>query len=206
MQLCAMSIGDRIARARKDKRLSQAELGEAVNVGQTTVSSWERGRTEPTRDDVARIAAALGIPVGSLELPTADTTDWNQAAPVRTVPIVGYVGAGAAAHFYTSDHELGRIEAPEDATSHTVASEIKGDSAGPWFNGWVIFYDDVRSPITPDLIGEVCIVGLSNGKVLMKEIQHARSPGRYDLISQFEETLPNQEVVWAALVRGMRRK
>ncbi len=57
-----MEIGNRIAAARNYKGWSQARLAEAVGQAQTTVSSWERGRTEPSRADVARIAEALGVP------------------------------------------------------------------------------------------------------------------------------------------------
>ncbi|MCU9613177.1 helix-turn-helix domain-containing protein [Caldibacillus lycopersici] len=54
-----MSIGDRIRKRRKELRLIQAELAERVNVSTQVVSNWERGYTEPSHDDVARLAVAL---------------------------------------------------------------------------------------------------------------------------------------------------
>ncbi|MEI7931769.1 MAG: helix-turn-helix domain-containing protein, partial [Alphaproteobacteria bacterium] len=57
-----MDIGDKIAAARNRKGWSQARLAQALGQAQTTVSSWERGRTEPTRSDVARLSEVLGMP------------------------------------------------------------------------------------------------------------------------------------------------
>ncbi|MDO9334972.1 MAG: helix-turn-helix transcriptional regulator [Caulobacter sp.] len=135
---------------------------------------------------------------------------WADAARTKRpedVPIIGYVGAGAVAHFYElTQGELDRVRAPEWATAETVASEIHGASAGPWFDGWIIFYDDVRSPVTPDLFGEPCIVGLVDGRVLFKEIRPAKAEGLFHLHSQFEEPILNAEVAWAALVKEIRRK
>lgn len=194
-----MGIGERIAEARRAKGWSQARLGEEVGAVQTTVSSWERGRTEPTREDVQRIAAALGVSVGALELPT------RGGSSRATVPLVGYVGAGAEAHFYASaDEGLGEVEAPPGATGQTRAAEVRGESLGKLFEHWLVFYDDVRTPVTPDLIGKLCIVGLPDDKVLVKLIQRSRTQGLFHLLSNNEAPMLDQEVTWAAKVKTMR--
>lgn len=191
-----MGIGDNIKRAREMARMSQTTLGNHVNQGQTTISSWERGRTEPTREDVVRVARALAVSVGDLE--------GSGGPPRATVPLVGYVGAGAEAHFYGSgDEGLGEVPAPDGATDRTRAAEIRGESLGPLFEYWLIFYDDVRSPITPDLHGRLCIVGLANGKVLVKKVRPSRTPGLFHLLSNTEEPLLDQDVSWAARVKHM---
>lgn len=199
-QLRRMAIGRRIKEARQAKGWSQGKLAEEVNAAQTTVSSWERGRTEPTREDVQRIADALRLPAAELE---------GQApARGRTVPLVGYVGAGAEAHYYSSaDEGLGEVDAPEHASGNTVAAEIHGVSLGPAFDRWLVFYDDVRSPVTPDLHGQLCVVGLPSGQVLVKLIRPAGAPNRYHLISNSsEDPIFDQEVSWAALVNDIRRR
>ena len=63
-----MSIGDRIRHCRMKAGRSQAWLAEAIGVKQNTVSSWEKGRTEPSRADTRKIASALSVDVSSLEL------------------------------------------------------------------------------------------------------------------------------------------
>jgi transcriptional regulator with XRE-family HTH domain len=194
-----MAIGQRIKEARARRGVSQEKLAAKIHTGQTTISSWERGRTEPTREDVQRVADALELDVAELELVDA---------PTRTrqyVPLVGYVGAGAAAHYYASaDEGLGEVEAPDDATDNTVAVEVRGESLGALFESWLVFYDDVRSPVTPDLYNRLCVVGLPDGKVLVKRIRKARTEGLFHLDSNTEPTMNDQEIVWAARVKTMR--
>lgn len=192
-----MKVGGRIAQARQARGWSQAKLATVINTAQTTISSWERSRTEPTREDVVRIAAALDIPSVQLEL------DISARAGAET-PVVGYVGAGAEAHFYADSDILDYVLAPEGSTATTRAAEIKGDSLGPLFERWLIFYDDVRSPVTTDLLGKLCIVGLPDGRVLVKQIQASRTPDLYHLLSNFEQPFFDQEVMWAAAVKDMR--
>jgi hypothetical protein len=118
--------------------------------------------------------------------------------------LVGYVGAGAEAHFYSSaDEGLGEVDAPPGYTAKTVAAEVRGESLGPLFDRWLVYYDDVRSPVTPDLIGRLCVVGLPNGKVLVKKIQRSRSSGLFHLLSNLEAPIFDQEIAWAARVKTM---
>lgn len=121
-----------------------------------------------------------------------------------TVPVVGYVQAGAEAVLFSAGQgPFDYVTAPEGSTEHTVAAEIRGTSLGPLFNEWLVFYDDVRSPVTEDLYGALCIVGLPDGKVVVKQIKPSRSPGLYHLVSQTEGMMPDQEVLWAAKVTAM---
>lgn len=124
----------------------------------------------------------------------------------RTVPLVGYVGAGSQAHYYATAQEgLGEIDAPDGAAPSTVAAEIRGESLGPALDGWLVFYDEVRNPVTPDLHGRLCVVGLPDDRILVKVIRPTGAPGRYHLISNSAEApIFDQEVLWAAEVRSMK--
>lgn len=194
----AMKIGDRIARARQAKGMSQRALALAVGTAQTTISSWERNRTEPTRADVERVALALLMKPSELEMSGAD-------AEHRQVPVVGYVAAGSAAVLYSEGQgNLDYVAAPDNAGPKTVAAEIRGDSLGPVLDNWLVFYDDVRSPVTPDMFNRLCVVGLADGRVLVKRLRPAAN-GLFHLDSNSNEpTLTDQTVEWAAVVTNMR--
>ena len=78
----------------------------------------------PPGAKLVKLAEALGTTVAALAGEASEGGDRNR----RTVPIVGYVGAGSAAHFYaTGDGELDRVEAPEYANENTVGAEIRGE-------------------------------------------------------------------------------
>ena len=69
-----MNIGEYIRSSRVKAGRSQAWLADAIGVKQNTISSWEKGRTEPSRADTRKIAAALSIDISSLELGDAEAS------------------------------------------------------------------------------------------------------------------------------------
>lgn len=121
-----------------------------------------------------------------------------------TVPLVGYVGAGAEAHFYgNGDGDLDEAPAIENSSKDTVAVEIRGDSLGSFFDHWLVYYDDRRSPVTNDLVGHLCVVGLPDDRVLIKKIKRASTRGLYHLYGQFGDPILDVQIEWAARVKNM---
>jgi hypothetical protein len=123
------------------------------------------------------------------------------------VPVVGYVGAGAETHLYAVAQDgLDQVERPCDASDTTVAVEIRGESLGPLFNRWLVFYDSVRRPPTRDLVGELCVVGLADGRILLKQLQRGSSEGLYNLLSSAEPPILDAKLEWAARVTTISRR
>jgi len=159
-----------------------------------------------------KLAKLLGVNESALRGPITefeivdepDAPDESQRPMVR---VVGYVGAGAEAHFYAvSQGDLDEVPAPEWAGAHTVAVEIRGSSLGPLFNGWLVYYDDVRQPPTADLLGKTCVVGLDTGQILIKKLVRGRALETFDLISQDDEPIRGAAVDWAAEVKHIARR
>jgi len=94
-----MPIGHQIRRFREQAGRSQAWLAEKVGVGQTTVSSWESGRTEPSRSDTRRVAQALSVDISRLELgdETSGTSTRSLAARFNSLYTHGFVRVAACA-------------------------------------------------------------------------------------------------------------
>ena len=226
-------MGDRYPSATKDARGKIPRVGDfnrerlraiiqergvtprevSLRVGQNAylVRDILNGRSaNPRLDTVQKLADALGVPLRDLtsESPgSARTTeivnDYDRNR--RTVPIVGYVGAGAQAHYYaTGDGELDRVDAPDYANESTVGAAIRGESLGPLLQDFLVFWDDVRSPVTEDLYNKLCVVGLPDDRILVKMIKPAGAPGRFHLISNNEGPMLDEEVLWAAKVKGMQ--
>lgn len=124
--------------------------------------------------------------------------------PQATVPLVGYVGAGAATTFFPQDSgHLDDVPAPDGSSEATVAVEIRGDSLGSFFDRWLVYYDDVRRPVTSDLINRLCVVGLDDGRILIKKIQRSKTRGYHHLLSQTEAPIFDVVIEWAARVKSM---
>jgi transcriptional regulator with XRE-family HTH domain len=186
--------------------LTQAELAKLLKVTQPTVSRWLSGGATPELEQHQRIVAQ-GRKLGLIAADGAEVDPHperpNEIGP-PTVKVKGYVGAGAEAHFYNvAQGDLDDVPAPEGATADTVAVEIRGDSLGALFDRWLVFYDEVRRPITPDLVGKLCVVGLADDRVLVKKVRRGSAAGLYTLISEREEPIRDVEIEWAAQVKNM---
>lgn len=69
-----MSIGKRIAEARKRKGLSQEELAAAIGVSVGTLSRNELGKSQPRAERLEQLAEALDVTVGWLLTGESTTT------------------------------------------------------------------------------------------------------------------------------------
>ncbi|HEY7664204.1 MAG TPA: XRE family transcriptional regulator [Xanthobacteraceae bacterium] len=208
----ATTRGDRLRIAREKKFKSARAAGRAMGIPVSTYGAHERAESPGGRDygpdEAKRYARRFGVTpewllTGREPFPTGDSDE-----PFRPkVPVVGYVGAGAETHLYeVAQGQLDEVEPPRGSNEATVAVEIRGDSLGPFWNRWLVFYDDVRREVTPDLLGELCVVGLQDGRVLVKQIQRGRAEGLFNLISATEKPITDVTVQWAARVNSIARR
>ena len=58
-----MTIGERIKIVRKEKGITQRELGDRLGISDVGIAQWEKGKRNPKADTVKRIADALEVPV-----------------------------------------------------------------------------------------------------------------------------------------------
>lgn len=56
-----MNMGSKIRDLRKEKRLSQTELGKLIHVSQQTVTAWENNKAEPTSSAVVQLAEVFNV-------------------------------------------------------------------------------------------------------------------------------------------------
>lgn len=178
---------------RKRAGLSQSALAELAGTSQPQIQRLEQGTRGLSKKWATKIAPHVrAIPE---ELMFGD----------QTVPIVGTVLA-AIGHFSSkTDPTLGRARMPRGGTEETVAVEVRGDNTlGGAFDGWLIYYDERRDPPTPDMLGALCVIGLSAGQVVVRTLMKGRVEGHYDLFSATGGMpLTDQLVVWAARVTAV---
>ena len=61
-----MNFGEKLTNLRKQKGLSQEELGEELNVTRQTISKWELGQTSPDTAKLTEIANYFNVGVDEL--------------------------------------------------------------------------------------------------------------------------------------------
>lgn len=183
--------------ARKKKGLSQAQLGNKAGCAQQLIGQLERGDVRSTTH-IYRIASVLGVAASHLdpEIPAS-------GEEIRTIPLVGYVGAGAEI-FAIDDHAKGagldEVEVPPGGASrNTIAVRVRGDSMLPQYeDGDVLYYDGKLEGDFSPLIGKRCLVQLTDGRMFIKKLM--RSDGSYWLYSHNAEPIMNPDIAWVAKV------
>lgn len=185
-------MGNNLKNLRLIAGWTHQQAADAMHISRGQFIKLERSERELTARYIASAAKAFGVP------------EANVLAPPSTVPVVGYVGAGAAAHYYAEGQgPFDEVPMPEGGTPDTVAVEVRGDSLGSLFNQWLVYYDEIRVPPALDLIGKLCVVGLANDQVLVKKLMRGTGPGLFHLLSQTESPIEDAVIVWAARVRAM---
>ena len=184
-------MGNILRKLRVERGWTHEFAAEQMGLSRGQFIKLERGERKLTERTIALAARAFGVDPRDILGGSSD------------VPIVGIVGAdtSGAITYVGTDGELGRAPMPPSGNDQTVAVEVRGASMrGVAEDNWLIYYDDVRSPLTEDMIGELCVLWLADGQVLIKTPFYSRIPGRFDLESTNAPTLREQEVVSAAFV------
>lgn len=177
---------------------TQAQLASRLSVSQPSVSRWLKGTPPelPHAEMIERVARSLRV--------------FNRRAggTMTSVPIVGYVGAGGSIDFTDSQGPFGEANMPpKGPTTSLVAVIVRGDSmSGTLDDGWTVYYQDRRDPPDESLHAKLCIVGLGDGRVLIKKLYPGRKNGHYDLHSANAPALLDQPVAWAAKITWIEPK
>lgn len=177
---------------------NQGQLAEDLGVSQSSVSRWVNGK--PLEHDHTIVVEAEARRLGILK--------GKYVRSVTSVPIVGYVGAGGTLSFDDNQGPYGEAEMPPKGGSATlVAVIVKGDSmSGTLEDGWTVYYDNRKEPPDEGMHGKLCIVGLTDGRTLIKKLYPGRKRQHYDLHSVNAPPLLDQPVDWAARITWIAPK
>jgi transcriptional regulator with XRE-family HTH domain len=102
-----LTTGQRIKLARKKAGLTQAELAARLNIPYQELGQWELDHRNPKKENIAKIAAALGIDVSDLLGYTAEPKKEKLA-------IKNYAGRVDGTAFYTKATATITVAWPED--------------------------------------------------------------------------------------------
>lgn len=117
------------------------------------------------------------------------------------VPIIGRVGADAEGQMIhvTGQQSYDMVPVPPGGSTRSAAVLVTGDSMnGIADDGALVYFDNQRTPPTPDLIRYPCVVETEDGRVLFKRLLRGSKPGLYDLESIIGPTITDVRLHWAA--------
>lgn len=186
-------MGNRLKDLRTAQRMTQDEAAAAMGVSRGQYIKLERGERRLTGPYIEQAARGFGVQLSEV----------LEAGEDVTLPIVGRVGASTdgAVIQATDQGPFGEIQAPIGSRGAEVAVEVAGHSMGLYApDGSMILYDDRRDPPHEDMLGQVCVVGLPDGRTLVKRLLRGSRRGLFDLESLVGDTMKDQRVEWAAMV------
>lgn len=117
------------------------------------------------------------------------------------VRIIGTVGADneGAVIQSTGQDAYDMAPVPPGGTTDSVALEVKGHSMRAIAeDGSLIYFEDQRTPPTPDMLGYYVIAELEDGRVLFKRLLRGSAPDVYMLESQIGPPIEDVRLRWAA--------
>ena len=117
-----MNYGQRIAQLRKNANLTQAQLGEKLNVSAQAVSKWENSQSEPDLTTIRKMCALFGISTDVFF--EIEKQVENGDAKALTVPQDTYGVCVACGTLVTGDN-LGQ-KSPKVMCSHCYTDYVNG--------------------------------------------------------------------------------
>lgn len=196
------TVTGRLAYARELAGFSSPRAAaKAFEWNENTYKSHENGIRQSTglkEEHARKYARAFGVSLSWLMTGRGDPKGKDGESLVR---IIGQVGADASGSvIMTTAHESWDMAPPPPgATSRAVALDVRGDSMHTFAeNGALIYFEDQRAPLDPELIGVPCVVETEDGRVLVKRPKRGSQPGLYDLESDFGPVMRDVRLTWAA--------
>ena len=195
---------DRLRQARLDAgHETAAAAAEAFGWNRNTYASNENGNAPFSYRKAKDYAAAFGV-----------SAEWlyDAAGPVRAsalagyVPILGRVGANpeGVVLFATGQDAGDLAPIPPGGTDKAAALRVVGHSMrGLADDGALIYFEDQRTPPTPDMLGHVVVVEVDTDEVLVKRLLRGSRSGLFDLESVAGPTRQDARLRWAAHITAI---
>ena len=185
-----MTKGENIRRIRQSKKISQAELAEAIGAAKQTIYKYEKGIiTNIPSDNIEAIATALGVS-------PADIMGWDEKSnigdvvtdEIRMIPVFENVSAGFGAYADSEvmDYVPLFVRNPSEVPN-LMGIRVRGDSMYPKIEDGDIII--VRKQTSVDS-GSIAVILLDGEEGLVKKVEYGDD--WIDLISINPEYKPRR--------------
>lgn len=151
------TLGSRIRSLRKDRKLTQVQLGKIVGVSDVTVGYWEKDQNQPGGVSLTKLAKFFGVSEGFLVTGKEEKSNVDTASiGAMRVPVISWVQAGGWTGESDATNLEGTLEYVLTTDAHslgTFALRVKGKSMEPDFReGDTIIVDPELAPGPGDYV------------------------------------------------------
>jgi len=195
----------RLRHARTEKGFdTAAAAAEAFGWNRNTYASNENGNAPFSYRKAKEYAVAFGVRPEWLYDASGPMSTPSAAGGLTR--IIGWVGANpeGIVLFATGQDAGDLTPIPPGGTDNAVALRVAGHSMrGIADDGALIYFEDQRTPPTPDMLGHVVVVETDTDEVLVKRLLRGSRPGLFDLESLAGPTRQDARLRWAAHITAI---
>lgn len=180
-----------------------AAAADAHGWNRNTYASNENGNAPFSFRKAKEYAAAFGV---RPEWLYDATGPMRPASAEGMAPIIGRVGANPdGIVLFATGQEAGDLAPiPPGGTERAVALRVVGHSMhGIADDGALIYFEDQRTPPTPDMLGHVVVVEVDTDEVLVKRLLRGSKSNCFDLESLVGPTRRDARLRWAAHITAI---
>lgn len=168
---------NRVKELRKQKHITQEELGKVLDIQKAAISKYENGRAEPSTEVLKKMSAYFGVSIDYLLGNSPAKLSAQKLGRGVRIPVLGRVVAGIPIEAVEEIIDYEEIPKSMSATGEFFALQVKGDSMLPTLkDGDVVI---VKKQPTVDS-GDIAIVLVNGNEATVKEVKE--SPGGITLI------------------------
>lgn len=176
-----------------DKGFTMKSLSLAADLNESFVRDMLQRKRTPSLDKFARLVGVLGMTVG-------DFVDTGVSHDGSSVPLMGYVGAGAEVEpdfEQVPEAGLDQISVPFPLPADMIALQVRGNSMLPQFRDGavIIVYREQRRSME-SFYGEEAAVRTTDGRRYIKTIIRGSKHGTVNLISWNADPIEGVGLAW----------
>lgn len=161
---------NRVKELRKQKHITQEELGKVLDIQKAAISKYENGRAEPSTEVLKKMSAFFGVSIDYLlgNSPVKVSNQTSSDSQGVRIPVLGRVVAGIPIEAVEEILDYEEITPELAASGEFFALKIRGHSMEPrMMEGDVVIVrrqDDVES-------GDVAIVLVNGNEATVKRVK-----------------------------------
>ncbi|MGR2920768.1 LexA family protein [Acinetobacter sp. 1125_18A] len=142
-------IGEAMRKLRKERKMTQDDLAEKLEVATANISRYETGKQGIEVDKLPALAKALDVSVSEFfQVASGENTNVSETTEVYRVPLISWVQAGNYEDVFLSNLDnIELVETTYKPRKHTYALKVVGDSMESKFpEGCVIIVEPEEQP------------------------------------------------------------
>jgi SOS-response transcriptional repressor LexA len=151
-------IGDMIAKARKEKKMTKTELARLTDINIGHLTHIEKGERNPSHKALKNICKALDIPYQQL-MYTYDKDINEEQENYNVINHISY------SKLLAVDSVSGFIDCPSDVPSSAIALKVSDDSMEPTFEKDSYVFVEFNTPLNTKDYGVFSV----NGKISIRK-------------------------------------